>query len=143
MNAVKDMEDRREDIQRHLDTINCRARTHTADAGTIIRTALIAEAELADLGIPVKHRIGARVRATSGDALPKAYAKHGRTVIRTTFELLRRSRGWTLASAEARSYFVNQNPGGVRLTLTAEQDAIAVAKTRARYFVPPTEKESA
>ena len=136
MNAVKDMEDRREDIQRHLDIINGRAHAHTADAGTIIRTAL------ADLGIPVKHRVGARARATSGGALPKAYAKLGRTVTRTTFELLRRSRGWTLASAEARSYFASQNPGDVRLTLTAEQDAIAVAKTRARYFVPPTERET-
>jgi hypothetical protein len=115
-----------------LAEVNGKATAHTyTHAHQVAKIAEEAEAELEALGIPKKHRAGARYAAQSGSQLPKAY-KHG--AITTGVTLTRNSTGWTVASVSQITLYPGQSPQPI-LILTAAQDAIAVANFRSKYSV--------
>ncbi len=119
-----------------LHAVNGRARAHTfTEFFEIDRLAGDAEKRLDDLGIPKVCRAGAVYRAKSGERLPSAYRY---SAIATSVILIRRSAGWYLdAVAEGEIWGGSKSDNGT-LTLTAEQDAIAVEKLRLGYSVAPT-----
>jgi hypothetical protein len=116
-----------------LTAVNGTARSHTYTAGQHLRElAMDAEARLAALGIPVSSRAGAELHAKSGDALPNAYAKAGRSVIRTTVVLRRLKAGWVCTEIKRIEDYPTSRPF-TRLHLDVVQDEQAVAKLRATY----------
>ena len=118
-------------IQAALLNVNGRALSHTFTALEIIIIAEAAEVEALGLLGNKKDVIGATMFARSGDKLPNAY-KYGRQVNQITIE--RRSRGWWLI--ELVNYTANDKSAAYsRLTLTAEQDAKAVARFKKSYGV--------
>lgn len=119
-----------------LTAVNGTARSHTYVAGQHIRElAMDAEARLVALGIPASSRAGAELHAKSGVALPNAYAKAGRTVIRTGVVLRRLKTGWVCTEIRRVEDRPTARPSA-RLHLTQVQDEQAVSKLRATYSTP-------
>ena len=90
-----------------------------------------AERKLEALGIPKSKRAGARFEVCSGGSVAKNYP-YPRNV--TSLVLLRRGPGWYLVEARGHALFSDQTGYG-RLSLTAGQDAAAVALFRKAYEV--------
>lgn len=112
-------------IERELANINGAAHQHTYSvASQIAQIAEAAEEKLADLGIPAKYRTGAAFIKTSGDPVPKAYAKKSRSRIATRVTLERRATGWFLAACQRTDIHADGGGKG-RLILTAAQAEIA------------------
>ena len=119
-------------IDAALLAVNGKATAHTyTHAHQVAKIADEAEAELEALGIPKKHRAGARYTAQSGSRLANAY-KHG--AISTCVTLTRNSTSWTVASVSQITLYPGQSPQPIFI-LTAAQDAIAVANFRRKYSV--------
>ena len=118
-------------IQAALVAVNGRALSHTFTADEIVNVALTAEVEVLALLGNKKDVIGATMFARSGDKLPNAY-KYGRQVNQITIE--RRSSGWWLVYIGCMGT-LDKSAGSTRLTLTADQDAKAVARFKKSYGV--------
>lgn len=114
-----------------LDEINKRARFHIASADDVFRAARHAEDRLAALGVPTRDRAGAVCDYVSGRDVKRAY-KYDRRL--NTVKLLRSSNGWTVAEIKVWDA-TPAAKSGINLTLTAAQDALAVAKLRAGYKI--------
>ena len=70
------------------------------------------------------------------------YARAGYWRAATRVTMIRRASGWFLTSVE-RTEVGQQGGGPGVLTLTAEQDAIAVKRTRAQYRIAPVAQQAA
>ena len=110
---------------------NGKACTHTFTADEIVDVALSAEFKVIALLGNKKDAVGATVFARSGDKIQNAY-KYSRQVNRVTIE--RRSSGWWLVCVGC--YETPDKSGSnSSLTLTAAQDAKAVARFKKAYQV--------
>ena len=117
-----------------LDDVAGRAQRHAASYYHVHSWAAAAEAKLTTLGLPKTDRAGAVAIYESGDKMPSAYTKHGRTVRRHRVRLLRRASGWFIETVE----MIDGNPMAAptdHLILTAAQDEAAVACLRRGYAV--------
>jgi hypothetical protein len=110
---------------------NGKSCTHTYSPDEILEVALSAEFKVIALLGNKKDAVGATVFARSGDKIPNAY-KYGRQVNQITIE--RRSSGWWLVYVGC---YGTLDKSGSRssLTLTAAQDAKAVARFKKAYQV--------
>jgi hypothetical protein len=118
-------------IQAALLNVNGRALSHTFTADEILEDALSAEFKVIALLGNKKDAVGATVFSRSGSKLPNAY-KWARQI--NLMRIERRSRGWWLI--ELVNYTANDKSAAYsRLTLTAEQDAKAVARFKKSYGV--------
>lgn len=117
-----------------LAEVNGKANAHTyTHAHQLAGIAAEAEAELEALGIPKKHRAGARYAAQSGSRLPNAY-KHG--AITTVVTISRNNSGWKVEKISQATLYPNCTPREL-LLLTPAQDAIAISNLRKCYSVQP------
>jgi hypothetical protein len=118
-------------IRAMLAEANGRADTHTYQFYSEIEAlAQKAEARLDDLGIPKAQRKEAIYRSTSGKRVACGYDQVRNA---TVVELRRRAGGWYLTMT-ARAIIGTEAPDAV-LTLTADQDAKAIAFLRSGYRV--------
>jgi len=119
-------------IQAAIEKANGKATAHTfTRASEIIDCAAAAEAQITALGIPKNERAGATARASSGSRLPNAY-KYPRITTRIT--ITRGASAWFLTELTTADTW-DKSAGGTYVTVTAAQDAIAIAKFRASYSV--------
>jgi len=118
-------------IQATLLAVNGKSCTHTFNALEIIIIAEAAEVEALGLLGSKKDVVGATMFASSGDKLPNAY-KWARQI--NTMRIERRSSGWWLIELNNNT-LNDKSAGSTRLTLTAEQDAKAVARFKKSYGV--------
>ncbi len=118
-------------IRAALASVNGRADSHTYTAfADIERVTVIAERQLEALIGGKSNWTGAIVWDRSGDGLPNAY-KYSRVC--TSIKLVRKSTGWFLESIAAVTAY--KDAGKTTVYLTADQDALAVAKVRKQYTV--------
>lgn len=118
-------------IEAALNKTNGRALRHTFTAYEILEDALSAEFKVIALLGSKKDAVGATVFSRSGDKLPNAY-KWARQI--NTMRIERRASGWWLV--ELVNDTVNDKRAAyLRLTLTPEQDAKAVALFKKSYGV--------
>jgi len=118
-------------IEAALLLVNGRATSHTyTNAKTIIDMALQTEKKLEKLEIAASSRSGAQFISVSGDSVANAYKS---TRIATRVLLRRGSKDWFLTNIESATIWLSG--GYQRLTLTAAQDEIVVAKIRKNYRV--------
>lgn len=118
-------------IQAALVAVNGRALSHTFTADEILEDALSAEFKVIALLGNKKDAVGATVFSRSGSKLPNAY-KWARQI--NTMRIERRASGWWLIDLDNDT--VNDKSAAyLRLTLTPEQDAKAVAKFKKSYGV--------
>ena len=123
-------------IEAALKAVNGKAEAHAYTTfGEIDSLAAAAEAKLEALGLPKSsHRCGALWTETSGSAVSNSYAKKAFGRAATRVRLQRRPSGWYLVGAVATT--IGASGGGKgELILSAEQDAEAVRRLRAGYYV--------
>jgi len=117
-------------IEAALKAVNGKATAHTYTAYAEIKNlADFGERRLERMEVPKSGRAGASVTGVSGDKMPNAY-KHARQA--TVARVERRSAGWYLAHVGEATLWPQQG-GGLRLSLTATQDADAVRRFRSTY----------
>lgn len=122
-------------IEAALHDVNGRSTSHAyTKYDEIAAIATEAEKTLGEL-LYKKDYAGAVWRETSGSAVPNSYRgiRNG-----TAVTLERRSSDWYLVNVQQVPLF-NHGGGRGRLTLTAAQDAAAIAKLKARYSVEQPE----
>lgn len=120
-------------IQAALDTANGRSHEHTiTNAADVISTAVAYEKQLLQIVGAKKYAQGAVAVFESGGRVANAY-KYSRTGTRLT---LRRGAGdWYLDAVTTCTIYAKG--GNDTLTLTAEQDAAAIAHLRSGYRIQP------
>lgn len=122
----------KEAVRAALAAVNGRAMAHAYTLPSeIAAVADYAEGTLARLAVPKAARKGARYLSQSGSKLPNSY-KYAATG--TTVTLERGATAWFLVDVTA----CDIRPGAApfyRLTLTPDQDAIAIAAVRRQYGV--------
>jgi hypothetical protein len=129
---IKITEKNSEAITSALAAVNGKATAHTfTHAMSVLNAARDSERKLDDLGVPKGQRSGATARASSGGKLANAY-KYTRVVSHIT--ITRGSSAWFVTDIKAVDTW-DKTAGGTYVTVTAEQDAIAIAKFRASYSV--------
>jgi len=128
-------------IEDALRRVNGQAGLHTyTSASEIIAVAQEAEGKLDQLLLPKQQRAGAVAAKTSGSRMPGAY---GYRRIATRIEMTRGARDWYLTHILKVEVFP-ENPGRrLSLTLTQEQDKIAVEAFRKSYHVATASDVSA
>jgi len=128
-------------IEDALRRVNGQADRHTySSASEIIAIAQEAEKKLDQLLIPKKNRAGAIATKTSGRKVPRAYKYHR---VATYVKLVRGSQEWFLTFVAKVNVFPD-NPGrNLLLTLTQEQDKIAIEAFRKGYHVAAQETNAA
>lgn len=94
--------------------------------------AVRAEEKMEDLGIPKSARAGATYERASGGSVAKSYKS---TRVITLVQLQRKSADWYLVAVGVATVWPSGYSGKTGLTLTAEQDARAVAVLRENYHV--------
>lgn len=125
MKAIKITADNAATIEAALAEVNGKARQHTyTDYSEIEALARGAEKRLEQLNIAKVRRAGASFTETSGSAVANSYKN---TRIGTTATIERKGAGWYLVAVSAATLFSNGGGKG-RLTMTAAQDAEAVAE---------------
>ena len=121
-------------IEAALKAANGSAHTHTFTSfSSILLLTDFLDKRLNGLGISKADSVGAQGIMESGGVLPNAYKY---TCFVTSVQLVRRSTGWFLKSAN----ITTRRPAqGVRseLHLTSKQDAIAIKHLRSRYRILP------
>ena len=121
-----------EAVRAALAAVNGRAERHAYTLPTeILAVAYDAERALERLDVPKAARKGARYVSQSSGNLPNAYKYKA---IGTTVTLVRGAAGWFLADVAACDIWPGKAPFQ-RLTLTPDQDAVAVAALRKAYRV--------
>jgi hypothetical protein len=123
-------------IKEALILANGNACSHTFNADDILDVVTVAEGELVFLLGNKKDMVGAMAFARSGCALPNAY-KYGRQV--NTITIQRRASGWWLVSI-VRFGTTDKSGESVKVALTTEQDAKAVARFQKTYQMILTQK---
>jgi len=113
-----------------LDKVNGNARSATASAMDILNATEIAEKQLAAFGISKSSRIGAELTYTSGGSVAKAYKY---TRIANRIKAVRGGSYWYVISIDRVELFPNQD-GGIKVGLNAEQEKIALAGVRAKFY---------
>ena len=132
MKALKITDSNADALEAALAEVNGRATEHTFTSFAGLESlAHLAEERLAGYGLPLAMRRGARLFATSGERVAKSYRS---TRIGTGVTIERRTGAWYLVSAGAVTLYA-ESGGDRRLSLTAEQDAEAVARLRKQYNV--------
>jgi hypothetical protein len=122
----------KEAVRAALAAVNRKAERHAYTLPSeIAAVADDAERQLARLDVPKAARKGARYVSQSGSKLPNSY-KYKATG--TTVTLERGAAGWFLVDVAACDIWPGKAPFQ-RLTLTVEQDAIAIAAVRRQYGV--------
>jgi len=120
-------------IEDALRSVNGQADHHTySSAAEILAIAQEAEEKLDQLSLPKKSRAGAVATKTSGYKMPKAY-KYRR--IATYVKLIRGSRDWYLTCALKVEIYPDTPDQRLSMTLTQEQDKLAVENFRKNYRV--------
>ena len=135
MKPIKIIDKNAPHITSALEIVHARAREHTYTAQAIINIANLAELKLEVLGIPKGARRGASVAGRSGDKLPNSY-KYPRCVSFITIE--RRAGDWWLVNLHQHGTW--GEAGGWFMSVTPEQDAIALRKLREDYHVKGVEQ---
>ena len=131
MKAIKITADNIQAIRAALIEANGKSCTHTYSVDELLDVADVAESQVIALLGNKKDVVGATIHARSGDKVPNAY-KYGRQINRITIE--RRSSGWHLVYIGCIT--ITEKCGAYsRLTLTAEQDAKAIARFKKAYEV--------
>lgn len=121
-----------EAVRAALAAVNGRATAHAYTLPSqIAAVADYAEGTLARLAVPKAERKGARYVSQSGSKLPNSY-KYKATG--TVITLERGASGWFLVDVAACDIWPGKEPFQ-RLTLTQDQDAIAIAAVRRQYGV--------
>jgi len=119
-------------VRAALAAVNGKAERHAYTLPSeIAAVADDAERQLARLDVPKAARKGARYVSQSSGNLPKAYKY---TAIGTVVTLERGASGWFLVDVAACDIWPGKAPFQ-RLTLTQDQDAIAIAAVRRQYGV--------
>jgi len=113
-----------------LEKVNGKARSATASAMDILNATEIAERQLAAFGISKSSRIGAELTYTSGGSVAKAYKY---TRIANRIKAVRGGSFWYVTNIERVELFPNQD-GGIKVGLNAEQEKIALAGVRAKFY---------
>lgn len=130
MKPIKVSEANLPKIQKLLNAANGRATEHVVTAAWAIpEITAFFESELGKLLPNKKLFEGARATYRSGQALPAAY-KFSRLV--TFIEFGRTATGWYITTLESRHEY--RQAFKPRLTLTAEQDAAAIAKFKSYSY---------
>jgi len=120
-------------IDEVLRSVNGSATSHTySSASEILEIAKEAEEKLDRLGLHKKDRAGAIATKTSGSKMPKAY-KYRR--LATYVKLARGSRDWYLTCALKVEIYPDAPNRRLSITLTEEQDKLAVESFRKNYHV--------
>jgi len=128
-------------IEDVLQSVNKAATSHTySSASEILAIAQKAEEKLDQLLIPKKYRAGAIAAKTSGSKVPKSY-RYRR--IATYVKLVRGSRNWYLKCALKVEIYPDAPDRRLSLTLTQEQDKIAVENFRQGYHVAQSDVSAA
>lgn len=121
-------------IEAALSAVNGKAGAHTFTTFDEVKyIASLAENRVVALVGTKKHAKGATAVAVSGDAVSNSYNRKGYVRAATKVRLERRATGWFLT--EAARVKIGQSGGVFGIRLTAEQDALAVAKLRQSYGV--------
>ncbi len=121
-----------EAVRAALAAVNGKAERHAYTLPSeIASVADDAERQLARLAVPKAARNGARYVSQSGSKLPGSY-KYKATGTVVTLE--RGASAWFLVSVAACDIWPGKEPFA-RLTLTPDQDAIAIAAVRRQYGV--------
>jgi hypothetical protein len=129
---IKINEKNREAINAALDHANGKATAHTfTSASSIMAAARDAEDQLTSLCIPKVRRAGASAYAMSGREVARSY-DYSRIV--TGARIWRGAAAWYLVSLHSCSTH-DRTGGRTFVTLTAEQDVMAVAQFRRGYNV--------
>lgn len=119
-------------VRAALAAVNGKAERHAYTLPSeIASVADDAERTLARLDVPKAARKGARYMSQSSGNLPNAYKYAARGTVVT---LARGASAWFLVDVEACAIWPGHAPIQ-RLTLTQDQDAIAVAAVRRQYGV--------
>ncbi len=119
-------------VRAALAAVNGKAERHAYTLPTeIASVADDAERQLARLDVPKAARKGARYVSQSSGNLPNAYKYAARGTVVT---LERGAAGWFLVDVAACDIWPGKAPIQ-RLTVTQEQDAIAIAAVRRQYGV--------
>ncbi len=127
----------RDVIEAALKAVNGTASRHTYGSFVDVENAMrYADVQMDRLGIPRGYRKGAKYIEQSGDTLPKAYGYEAKT---TTITIERGSSAWYLVEVKESGLYPRSKPL-MRLTMTAEQDGIAVAQLRKKYVVARKEE---
>ena len=113
-----------------LDKVNGKANASTASAMDILNATEICEKRLAEFGIAKSSRIGAEMTYTSGGSVAKSY-KYKR--IANVIKAVRGGSFWYVTSITKIELWPNQD-GGSRVGLNAEQEKIALAGVRAKFY---------
>jgi len=128
---IKICEKNRDAIEAALSAANHGATAHTfTNFCEVTLLAEHAETHLIALIGAKRLAVGAVVVVRSGGALPSAYSYYRVT---TRVELVRRSSAWWLVSVSSEQS--GREAGKLRITLTHEQDAAAIAILRRQYTV--------
>jgi len=126
MKPISITDDNVEAIQAALEAVNGRATQHTYTSYLEISDLVIAAGgALAKRFIPMKHAIGAKLIATSGQPVNNTYAKSGFSRVATRVTIERKSKYWAITSIEKTE--VGQQGGGARLVVTEAQRDLALA----------------
>ena len=121
-----------EAVRAALAAVNGKAERHAYTLPTeILAVAYDAERALEQLDVPKAARKGARYVSQSSGNLPKAYKYKA---IGTVVTLARGAAGWFLVDVTACDSWPGKAPFQ-RLTLTQDQDAIAIAAVSRQYGV--------
>lgn len=118
------------ELSNALEFANGKARSSTASAMDILNASEIAEKQLASFGIAKSSRIGAEMTYTSGGSVARAY-KYKR--IANIIKAVRGGSSWYVTSIKRVELFPNQD-GGIKVGLNAEQEKIALAGVRAKFY---------
>jgi hypothetical protein len=114
-----------------LAVVNGRAVSHTARAADLVRAAHEAETQLISLGFKLNQRKGATVSYRSGTKVSKGYG--GQRVV-TVAKLVRGSSTWFVVELGTSNVWPEAWVGTF-VTLSPQQDQIAVARFRTFYGV--------
>ena len=118
-------------ISAALAAVNGRAISHTARTCDILHAAEEAEQQLISLGFTKEQRKGATVSYRSGSKVSKSYG--GQRVV-TVAKLVRGSSGWFVVELGTGNIWPEAWVGTF-VTLSPEQDQLAVARFRSSYGV--------
>lgn len=119
-----------------LDAVNGRATSHTlTDPTDVRRIAREAETVLADLGLPLAHRRGARAEYASGKGLPNSYRYTG---VATRLVLERGAKAWFLVAVERAPAYPGDTGRDTRISISEDQERLARAATHRALGVTVT-----
>ena len=135
MKPIKIIENNQDAIEKALAETNGKATAHAFTSYAEVKAlATAAERRLTALGIPACRHAGAWYVETSGDAVPKSYARKGYSRAVTTVCVVRRPSGWFMEWADKTTVW-QEGGGPASLVLTPEQSGEAVGNLKSTYCI--------